>query len=185
MPNVTISVSEKLKAEMDKLPKVNWSEICREAITRNVNEKKNPTPAMELDIRDVRLDTHHESGYPTLTAYLRIHNKMNSDIPVDRILFKVEFWGPRSGNRYHVGQGVDLYRRIVPASSVGGAQLFLPIFEQKIKRLAGEFTRTFPCIIHCTVTVDGFRNPHNQDVRLEIPIDKWKEFTKNALQMIT
>lgn len=182
MPNVTISVPEKLKAEMDKLPEVSWSEICRKAITRYVNERKNPTPAMDVDIRDVRLDAYHESGYPTLTATLRIHNKMNSDVTVDRILANVKFWAPRSGNQYHVGSSFDLNRRVILASSVGGAQLFLPMFEEKIKKLAGEFTETFPCIIHCIVIADGFRNPYKQDVRTEIPIDRWKEFTKTTLK---
>ena len=182
MPNVTISVTEQLKTEMDKFPEVSWSEICRKAISQYVSQRKNPTPAIELDIRDVRLDTYHASGYPTLTATLRIHNKMNTDVIVDRIIFNVRFFSPQTDKMFRAGVSFDLNRRIVGSNSVGQAQLFLPIFEEKIKKLEGEFASTFPCIIRCIVIADGFKNPYNQEVRAEIPIDKWKEFTKKALE---
>jgi len=180
--NVTISVSDELKAEMDNFPEVSWSEICRKAISRYISERKNPTPAIELDIRDVRLDTYHASGYPTLTATLRIHNKMNTEVIVDRILFDVRFSSPQTDKTFRVGSSFDLNRRIVFSNSVGQAQLFLPVFREKIESLEGEFASTFPCMIGCIVIANGFKNPYNQEVRTEIPIDKWKEFTKKALK---
>ena len=182
MPNVTISVSDELKTEMDKFLEVSWSEICRKAISQYISERKNPTPAIELDLRDVRLDMYHASGYPTLTATLRIHNKMNTDIVVDRILFEVRFYSPQDGHQYQVGSNHNLYRTVVSSNSVGQAQLFLPIFEWQFIRLEGKFDSTFPCVIGCIVVADGFKNPYNQEVRTEIPIDKWKEFTEKALK---
>ena len=180
--NVTITVPEKLKTEMDKFTEVSWSEICRKAIVRYINERKNPTPNIELDIRDVRLDTHHISGYPTLTATLRIHNKMNTDVIIDRTIFDIRFQSPQAPSEYQVGSNFDLNRRIVASNSVGQAQLFQPIFEEKIKKLEDEFASTFPCIIRCIVIADGFKNPYKQEVRTEIPIDKWEEFTRKALK---
>ena len=87
MPNVTISVSDELKADMDRIAEVNWSEVCRNAISRYITERKNPSPNIELDLRSSRLtaDTF-ETGYPTLSIDLRIYNKMDSAITVDRIL---------------------------------------------------------------------------------------------------
>lgn len=174
MPNVTISVTDELKAEMDKFLEVSWSEICRKAIARYINERENPTPRLELDIRAVRLDTNHESGYPTLTADLRIHNKMGSDIIVDRILSNVKF--SSSGHVYHIGSSFDLNRRAILSNYVGVAQLFLPLFKEKIESLKGKFESTFSCLIDCIIIVNGFRDTFKQNVMTEIPIDKWKRF---------
>jgi len=181
MPNVTISVSDELKAEMDKFLEVSWSEICRNAISQYISERKNPTPSIELDLQHLWLDTYHASGYPTLAAILRIHNKMSTTIIVDRILYTVRFRSPRGADEYGVGSGFDLNRTVVGSNSIGRAQLFLPMFEERIKKLEGEFASTFPCAIRCIVIADGFKNPYSQEVTTEIPIDKWKEFTKKAL----
>ena len=36
MVNITLSVPEELKKEMDKFPEMNWSEIARAAITHRI-----------------------------------------------------------------------------------------------------------------------------------------------------
>ncbi len=36
MPNITISVPEDLKRELDQLPEINWSEILREMLREKV-----------------------------------------------------------------------------------------------------------------------------------------------------
>ena len=36
MPNVTLSVSEELKREMESMPEINWSEIVRELLSEKV-----------------------------------------------------------------------------------------------------------------------------------------------------
>lgn len=36
MPNITLSIPEKLKNEMDSLPELNWSEITREFLSEKV-----------------------------------------------------------------------------------------------------------------------------------------------------
>lgn len=38
MPNITLSVPEDLKREMDSVPEINWSEIARRAISEKVTE---------------------------------------------------------------------------------------------------------------------------------------------------
>ena len=50
MPNVTITVSEELKAQMDNYSEVSWSEICRNAISQYISQRENPTPKIELDL---------------------------------------------------------------------------------------------------------------------------------------
>ena len=181
MPNVTISVTDELKVEMDTLSEVSWSEICRNAISRYIAQRKNPTPNIELDLREVRLDhCSFETGYPTLTIPLRIHNKMGSEITVDRILFNVKFI--EGGREHAIGLDYDLYKRTIGLHSVGGTQLSLTLHKERIASLEDIFTSTFHCSIQCIIFVEGFRNPYTQDVGTRIPIDDWKKFVKNVLK---
>lgn len=182
MPNVTISVSEKLKVEMDTLSEVNWSDICRKAISRYIAERKNPTPNIELDLRETRLDHYsHETGYPTLIIPLRIHNKMESEITIDRILFNVRYV-TEDGHQYVMGSGYDLHKRIISSNSIGGTQILLALLKEKIASLENVFTSTFHLHIRCIVYVEGFKNPYNQEVTTRIPIDDWKKLLKELLK---
>lgn len=36
MPNVTLSISEKLKKDLDSLPEINWSESIREFLSKKI-----------------------------------------------------------------------------------------------------------------------------------------------------
>ena len=38
--NLTISISDELAKEMDTMPEINWSEVCRQAISKYIDEKK-------------------------------------------------------------------------------------------------------------------------------------------------
>lgn len=38
MPNVTISVDDSLKAQMDDHPEINWSEVARQAIREKIHD---------------------------------------------------------------------------------------------------------------------------------------------------
>jgi len=181
MPNVTISVSDELKAEMDTLSEVNWSEVCRKAISRYIAQRKNPVPDIELDLRVSRLiPDSFETGYPTLSIDLRIYNKMESEITVDRILSNASFI--KDGRVYAIGSGYDLHKRNIGPNSAGGAQIHLILLREKISKLKDVFKSTFPCIIRCVVYIEGFRNPYNQEVKTRIPIDDWNDIVKKVLE---
>jgi hypothetical protein len=181
LPNVTISVADELKAEMDKFPEVSWSEISRKAITRYIEERKNPVPRVEYDLREVRLDYYSfEIGSPTLTIPLRIHNMMESEIVVDRVIFEVRFVD--KSHQYAISSGYDLYKRVVGANSVGEAQLVLELPREKIALFAEKFTETFYCYVRCTLFAENFRSPYSNEVRTKIAIDEWEKVVKNVLQ---
>lgn len=183
MPNVTITVPDDLKAEMDNFPEVSWSEICRKAIARYIDERKNPAPNIELDLGDTRLDPYgYQSGQPELAFTFRIHNKMESEITVDRILFSVRFVG--EGNQYTIGSGHDLFKRLVAANSIGGAQGYLGMPKETIESLAMKFKSSFYCIISCVVFAEGFKNAFNQEVRTRIPIDDWRNLVDMTLKQV-
>jgi hypothetical protein len=181
MPNVTITVSDQLKTEMDNFPEVSWSEICRNAISQYIEQRKNPTPRIELDLSEARLDPEGwVIGQPALVLTLRVHNKTASEVTIDRTLFSVRFTG--DGNQIIVGSGYDLFKRIINANSVGGGQAYLVLPREKIESLAkAAFKKTFFCTISCTVFVEGYKNPHTQDVQTRIPIDEWRELLERGL----
>jgi len=184
MPNVTISVPDELKTEMDKFPEVSWSEICRNAISQYIAQRKNPTPNIELTLAQSSI-THfsYDTGYPTLNIDLTIHNKMDSDITVDRILSKVMFHHPGENRIYPIGVAYDLRRRNIKANSNGSSTIRLILHKEKLLELKGVFKSTFDCQISCAVFVDGFRNEYHQDVKTTIPIDIWKDVLNKVLRM--
>jgi len=182
MPNVTISVPDDLKTEMDKFSEVSWSEICRSAIARYIASRKNPTPQIQLMGQEIHLERfEYNKGYPGMYVNLLIQNNMDFEIVVDRILYNVSFIDDRGSYR-GIGSDADLYKHVVGANSVGGSQFFLPIIKEKIKSLDRYITKTFQCRIACTVFVEGFGAYYHQEVHgLKIPIDEWKEFVEETI----
>ena len=180
MPNVTISVPDPLKAEMDSLSEVNWSEVCRSAISGYIAQRKNPTPQIELDLRHARL-THYsfETGYPTLSIDLKINNKMDSEITVDRILSNAKF--VKDANYLPIGSAHDLRKKNIGSNSSGGATIHFRLPEEKIVELKDVFKSTFDCHVRCVVFVEGFRNEYNQEVKTRIPIDEWNDIVRKTL----
>lgn len=184
MPNVTISVPEDLKRDMDELTEVSWSQVCRNAISRYITERKRPTPNIELDLQNISLEAkYHESGYPVLSMSLRIHNKMEFDIIIDRILFNVGFW---EGNRvYYVGSSYDLYKNTIPPTLTISKQTFQSLPKEKIEELRDTFDSTFRCGIRCIVFVEGFKQPYSRELHTRIPIDEWKKIIYEATGVMT
>jgi len=180
MPNVTITVSDQLKIEMEKLPEVNWSEVCRNAINQYIQTRSSPVPQIQLMSEGIRPFTDHESGYPGLLVDLVIKNNMNFEIVVDRILYTVKFFDA-SNNQFGVGSDVDLWRRVVRPNSVAKMQLFMKIPRQKVESLKACFTKTFQCRIKCVVFANEFQFPYEQEIyNLKIPIDEWTAFVGNV-----
>jgi hypothetical protein len=182
MPNVTISVPEELKAEMDKLSEVSWSEICRNAISAYIAQRKRPTPNIELSLDGAALEHEDfQTGYPTLRIDLRIHNRMNCEIMLDRIIGVVDF----THQTLHVpaGLGYNLHKQVIGSNSTGHTQIRVVLLREKLESLASKFTKTFHCKVHCTVFIEGFKSRYDQEFTTRIPIDEWKEVTARVLKM--
>jgi hypothetical protein len=182
MPNVTISVTDELKEEMDQFSEVSWSGICREAISRYIAERKTPVPRIEIDYRISTLNVKDwQTGYPTLKIDLKIFNKMASSIITDRILSVVTFW--RYDERFPVGIAYDFHKRVIGANSSGGATVDLILLKEKIRKLQDKFTSTFDCRAECTVYVEGFNQAYRREVSFKIPIDVWQDVVKKSLEV--
>jgi len=183
MPNITLSVSEELKAEMDKLTEVRWSEICRDAISRYIAQRKNPTPRIELELRNSWIkDYDHGTGYPTLSIDLKIHNRMDTEIVVDRILADARFIESGEARQHSVGVAHDLRKKVIAPNSSGAATIHLIFPKEKIHELKDKFKSTFDCQVECMVFVEDFKHEYNQRVKTRIPIDHWKRVVEKALK---
>lgn len=184
MPNVTISVPDKLKAEMDKLSEVSWSEICRKAISQYIAQRKNPTPRIELVSTYARI-THYDfaTGYPTLSIDLKINNKMVSEIMVDRILCNARFVQPGDTRMLAIGDAYDLRRKVIRPNSSGSGTIHFILPKEKIRDLKDVFKSTFECHITCIVFVEGFATEYNQEVKTRVPIDQWEDVVAKALKI--
>lgn len=179
MPNVTISVSENLKSDMDRLPEVNWSEICRKAISIYITQRDNPTPRIELEIRSSTVTAKSfDTGYPTLSITLKVHNKMDSRVVVDRILSTATFWEYQTA--FPIGSAYNLRRRPILPHSSTMFRIDFPLLKEKISELSEKFTKTFDCRVANTVYVESFGNEYNQEVKTQIPIDIWKDIVKKS-----
>jgi hypothetical protein len=184
MPNVTISVPEALKSEMDTLSEVSWSKICREAISRYITQRNIPTPNIELDLEHARLQMqYHQSGYPVLSITLRIHNKMEFEITIDILQLNVAFMKENSAS--YVGLRYDLFKNIILPTSTISKQTFIQIPKEKIEDLQNEFDSTFGCKIECLVFIDGFKQPYRRELWTRIPIDEWKKLVLRRTGKIT
>ena len=183
MPNVTISVPEKLKGEMDKIPEVSWSEICRGAISRYIAQRKNPTPRIELELRYSRIkDYDYGTGYPTLIIDLKIHNRMDTEIIVDRILANARFIESKEPRQHSIGTAHDLRKKVIAPDSSGAATIHLTFPKEKIHELKDKFKSTFDCQVECMVFVEGFKHEYNQVVKTSIPIDHWNNVVTKVLE---
>jgi len=181
MPNLTISVSDELKASMDTLPEVNWSEICRNAVSQYIAQRKMPSPGIELDLSNSSITKYdYATGYPTLILGVKIRNNMDCDVLVDRILSTVSFLTDDS-RILTVGSADDFQRKWIPKNSSGGSSLHLIFPREKINELKDVSKSTFDCYIRCTVYVEGFRREYSQELKTQIPIDTWNSIVKEVL----
>jgi hypothetical protein len=159
---------------MDVMTEVNWSQICRNAISQYITTRQNPKPLIEIDLQYSRLEEQsHRSGYPSLFLSLRIHNKMDFRITLDRLLMSAEF--RKDNHIYWVGSNNDLYRHAIEPYTTITKQTHITIFKEKILDLRDVFQSTFHGSIRCIAFVDDFAQPYSRELRTRIPIDDWQQ----------
>lgn len=167
---------------MDKYSEVSWSEICRNAISQYIAQRKSPSPRMELNVRSSGLNANDlYTGYPSLIVNLNVQNNSNSEMNMDRILATARSQDTNDGRRVVLGETYFLYRHTFYPNSSAVITLRFPLLKEKLVEVQNRFASTFNCKIDCTVFVDGYANRYDQEVVIQIPIDKWHTFLKKAL----
>ena len=181
MPNVTISVPNELKAEMDTLSEVNWSEVCRNAISLYVEQRKNPAPKIELDLRSVRLTGYDfQTGYPAIIMDVKLSNKLSSEIVIDRMCATARFI--HDLKVLTVSQTNNLKITHVPAYDCRLFTFNFILLSDKLNTLKDEFNSSFECTIEIEVYVSGFKNSYSQTLETTIAIDAWQNLLKSPIK---
>ena len=174
MVNVTISVPEALKSRMEAHPDVNWSKVCREAIDTYIRMLENPIPDIKVELREVRFG--YAKGKPGLLLDLSFKNEMNTQLVLDRMLFKVDFI-PSPATTLSVGSGVEMNKRNIPM----GKWVTIPFVEidpDVILRLDVQLDRTFQCAAHIKAFFEGFKEAYITSHVIKVPIDEWQRFVE-------
>jgi hypothetical protein len=179
MVNVTVSVSDELKAEMDKYSDVNWSEVTRKCIQAYLQNRKND-PLGDFKLINVRVNTGLLSK-PQMGFTIESTNKTDSELIIDRIFFEVYIEG--------VGwcfEGQHLkYERVLPNYPTRIPIDFYPEVDV-LRRINSRLEATFTVELGLDVYVQGFASPvhlGNQKNRpkYRFPIDEWKNQVKATL----
>ena len=180
MVNFTVSIPEDLKSEMDKFPDVNWSELTRKSIQIYLQNRKNSFPPLDFEMNELHIGYDHDLKMPSMSLSLKATNKLDSELVIDRILFKVEFdkeYGRAKLEGAFESQSLE-YRRISGESKIIIG--FLPQADM-LRRLSEKLEATFWVYVTLTVFVQGFVCPQTKVVLTKVPIDEWKNEVRVAL----
>lgn len=181
MVNFTVVIPEDLKAEMDKFTDVNWSELTRKSIQMYIQNRKNWFPPLEFELKELHVGYEHDLKRPSMSLSLKATNKLDSELIIDRILFKVEF-DKEQGRGKLEGAFADQsfeYRRILSGESK--IEIFFYPQVDMLQRLSDKMEATFWVYVTLTVYAQGFVSPQIKVVPIKVPIDEWKTEVKNAL----
>ena len=181
MVNFTVTLPEDLKAEMDKFPDVNWSELTRKSIQNYLQNRKNWFPPVEFELKEVHLRYEDDLKKPSMFLFLKATNKLDSQLIIDRILFKVEF-DKEYGRAKLEGAFADQSLEYRPILS-GESKITISFYPQAdmLRRLSDKMEKTFWIYVTLTVYVQGYASPQTKVVETKVPIDEWKNEVTTAL----
>jgi hypothetical protein len=181
--NFTVSISEKLKTEMDEFPDVNWSELTRKAIQAYLENRKNAYPPIDFRIQEVHITYDNEIKKPLMSFSLKALNKSDSELIIDRTLFNIELYKEYGRGKIQgafVGQSLD-YQRVLSGEHESEIKLVFYPDVGMLKRLNNLLQSTFWIYITLTVYVKGFDLPQIKVPSIKVPIDEWKNEVTRTL----
>jgi hypothetical protein len=196
MVNFTVSLPEELKAEMDKFPDVNWSELTRKSIQNYLRNKSHIFSPLEFELTDVRFTYSHDLMQPLMVVYLKVtKNSLDSQLTIDRMLFTVKFVKEHfvpHGEDYRTVKAKEnealkgafadslLYHtHIIKSEDDLEIPLSLPI--AVLRRVRDKIQATFWIDITMTAYVQGFEHSPSKNLSIKVPIDEWQTQLNSVL----
>ena len=174
MVNFTVSIPEDLKAEMDKFPEVNWSNLTRKSIQEYLSNRNSWYPPVEFEIEEMHLRYDNDLMKPSLSLSLKSTSKLDYQLVVDRILYKIEFdkeygRGKLQGAFSEQSLGYQLI-------STSGSKITLSFYPEitMLRRLRDKLDATFWVYVTLQAYVQGFTSPNTNVLSIKVPIDEWK-----------
>ena len=188
MVNFTVSIPEDLKAEMDKFPDVNWSELTRKSIQNYLQNRKNMFPPLEFDLKEVHFAYSHDLMQPSMSVSLKVTKSSDSQLIIDRMLFTVKFVKEHfipHGEDYKVVEArerralVGVFKESLLnydyiIKSVSDVQVHLSPRIDLLRHLNDNIKSTFWVDAFLMAYVQGFEQPAIKNLSIKIPIDEWK-----------
>jgi hypothetical protein len=173
--NLTITVPEGLKAQMDAQAEVNWSEVCRNAISLYLENRRNVVPKLSLRVDRTAFSYNLWMRAPQLTTLLAIRNLMGREIILDRVLYGVNLSLARSGNMLAHHDGVYLNKHVLAQDSEINLALDWSPDYMTMERLIRTVKASMNLQSNFTIFVEGIKQAHNASGTSIIPIDEWNE----------
>lgn len=176
MVNLTVSIPEKLKEEMDKFSNVNWSELTRKAIQSYLKNRTASYPPIDFTIDGMSITYDDIINQPKIFFRLKTINKLDSQLIIDRILFTVEFdkeFGRNKRQGAFNDQSLE-YQKILSAEN--NTTIYLSSFPnaELLRKLSKILQSTFWIYVTLHVYVKGFDNPQIKVPYIKVAIDEWK-----------
>jgi hypothetical protein len=179
MVNITVSIPDELKAEIDKHPEVNLSEIVRRYLKAYFQKSEGP-PLENFALTNVEVLGFGKK--PTIRLTVQVVNKLDSDLIIDRVLFTVWFNGNVKGDF----DGQHFKYELVRANSSTSFDIYFYADVDMLRYLSNNLKETFEVQMYLDAYVQGF--PYavhlgNKQVapRYRFPIDIWHRQVTAAL----
>ena len=91
MPNVTLSVSDSLKENMDNFPEVSWSNVCRNAIENYLDSRSSSNPIARAKYLELKENEQGE-GYKFGLDFSQLLVEETSYHEIRRIFAHIHYW---------------------------------------------------------------------------------------------
>jgi len=175
MVNLTITVPEELKAQMDAQAEVNWSEVCRTAISVYINNRKNMVPRLSLRVDRTDFVYFPATVYPQVRLQLSIKNEMSREIVLDRVLYTTTFSIAKSGLQIAYLEGAYLNKHVLAPDATVGFSCYHNFEHIIMERLIHLVHGSMGMQTAFTVFVEGMKQPLAFGASGIIAVDEWEE----------
>lgn len=196
MVNFTVAIPEGLKAEMDKFPDVNWSELTRKSIQNYLQNKNRVFPPLEFELKEVHFTYIPELMRPSMLVNLKVTKKsLDSQLVIDRMLFAIQFvkehFVPHGEDYTAVAARERRARKgafkeswlkhiyLIKDAADITIHLYPPV--EILQCLSEKLQASFWIDISIEAYVKDFEHSVTKNLSVKVPIDEWQTQVKNAL----
>jgi len=177
MANLTISVPDELKSEMDSMTEVNWSDVGRKAIIGYIQSRRSPTPLVDLQIEDATWI--YADWQPALQLSLRMRNLMESEIKVNQTVFHLQIQVP--GRIFNIAPITHSQSAVLQPGAPWPFQVLLRAQPEAILEMNQQIKSTFFCNIVAMVHGEGFQRPASIRLLTKTGKDEWETFVTQVI----
>ncbi len=175
MANLTITLPDEMKALMDAQTEVNWSEVCRTAISVYLDNRKNIQPRLSVRVDRTSFNYYPTISIPQLSIQLGIKNLMGRESTLDRIVFQTTLSSAKTGEMLALLEEVYLNKHTFAQDAELGVNCIHNVGYITMETLWRKMKGSFNTQTTFWIFVDGIKQPLSASASGVIPIDQWNE----------